>query len=98
MIQRRSWMRGGGSPLAALAALFTMLCCVGFPALIGLLSALGAGFLLKDRYLEPLLAGTLLLTLLIAGLHLWRHHRPGPFLLSLVAARSAFFPIYGIVV
>ncbi len=96
MLQRRSWMRGGGSPLAALAALFTTLCCLGFPALVGLLSALGAGFLLNDRYLEPLLAATLLLTLLIVWLHLRRHHQPGPFLLSLVAAGSVFFAIYGI--
>src|SRR6266566_3686434 len=96
MLQRRFWMRGGGSPLAALAALFTTLCCLGFPALVGLLSALGAGFLLNDRSLEPLLAGTLLLTLLIVGLHLRRHHQPGPFLLSLVAAGSVFFAIYGI--
>ena len=96
MFQRRFWMHGGGSPLAALAALFTTLCCLGLPALVGLLSALGAGFLLNDRYLEPLLAGTLLLTLLIAGLHLRRRHQPGPFLLSLVAAGSVFFAIYGI--
>ena len=96
MFQRRFWMCGGGSPLVALAALFPTLCCLGFPALVGFLSALGAGFLLNDRYLEPLLAGTLLLTLLIAGLHLRRHHQPGPFLLSLVAAGSVFFAIYGI--
>ena len=96
MLPRRFWMRGGGSGLAALAALLTTLCCLGFPALVGLLSALGAGFLLRDSYLEPLLAGTLLLTLLIAGLHLRRHYQPGPFLLSLVAAGSVFFAIYGI--
>jgi hypothetical protein len=96
MIQRRFWVRGGGSPLAALAALFTTLCCLGFPALVGFLSALGTGFLLTDRYLEPLLATTLLLTLLIAGLHLRQHHQSGPFVLSLVAAGSVFFAIYGI--
>ena len=95
MTPRRFWMRGGGSALAALAALFTTLCCLGFPALVGFLSALGAGFLLSDRYLEPLLAATLLLALLIAGLHLRRHHQPGPFLLSFVAAGSVFFAIYG---
>jgi hypothetical protein len=60
MFQRRFWMRGVGSPFVALAALFTTLCCLGFPALVGFLSALGAGFLLNDRYLEPLLAGTAL--------------------------------------
>jgi hypothetical protein len=52
--------------------------------------------LLSDRYLAPLLATTLLLTLLIAGLHLRQHHQPGPFILSLVAAGSVFFAIYGI--
>jgi len=88
-------MRGGGSPLAALAALFTTLCCLGFPALVGFLSALGAGFLLTDRYLEPLLAAALLLTLLIAGLHVRLHHQPGPFILSALAAGSVFFAIYG---
>src|SRR5229473_4202263 len=36
------------------------------------------------------------LRLLIAGLHLRRHHQSGPFLLSLVAAGSVFFAIYGI--
>lgn len=79
---------------AALATLFTTLCCLGFPALVGLLSAVGAGFFLRDRYLAPLLAATLLLTLLLAGLHLRRHRQPGPFLLSLVAAGSVFFAIY----
>src|SRR5260221_10668744 len=95
MTQRRFWMRGSGSALACLAALVTTLCCLGFPALVGFLSALGAGFLLNDRYLEPLLAATLLLTLLIVGPHLRRHHQPGPFILSLVAAGSTFFAIYG---
>src|SRR6266567_782657 len=96
MLQRRFWMRGGGSVLAAISAFVTTLCCLGVPALIGLLSALGAGFLLSDRYLAPLLAGTLLLTLLMAGFHLRRHHQPGPFILSLVAAGCVFFAIYGI--
>jgi hypothetical protein len=52
--------------------------------------------LLSDRYLAPLLAGTLLLTLLIAGLHWRRHQHVGPFALSLVAAASVFFAIYGV--
>ncbi len=96
MRQRFSWVRGGGNVLAALAALVTTLCCLGLPALVGLLSALGAGVLLNDRYLAPLLAGMLLLTLLIAGLHLRRHHQMGPFLLSVVAAGTVFLAIYGV--
>ena len=96
MTPRRSWMRGSGSALAALAALVTTLCCLGFPALVGFLSALGAGFLLSDRYLEPLLAATLLLSVVITVLHLRQHRQPGPLVLSLVAAGTAFFAIYGI--
>jgi len=96
MIQQRFWVRGGGSPLAALAAFLTTLCCLGFPALVGFLSAIGAGFLINDRVLLPLLAGTLLLTLAIAALHLRQHHQFGPFVLSLFAAGSVFFAIYGV--
>src|SRR6266851_4760980 len=96
MRQKPFVLRGSGSAFAALAAFVTTLCCLGFPALVGFLSALGAGFLINDRYLEPLLAGTLLLTLVIVGLHLRRHHQPGPFILSLLAAGSVFFAIYGI--
>ena len=96
MLQRRHWARGGGSVLTVLLALFTTLCCLGFPALVGFLAAIGAGFLVSDRYLEPLLAAALLLTLLIAGLHVRRHHQLGPFILSALAAGSVFFAIYGV--
>ncbi len=91
LLQRPRAQHGGGNLLAAFIALVTTLCCLGFPALVGLLATLGAGFLVSDRYLEPLLVGTLLLTLVIVGLHLRRHHQPGPFILSLVAAGSVFF-------
>ena len=52
--------------------------------------------MINDRVLAPLLAATLLLTLVIAGLHLRRHHQPWPFILSVVAALSVFFAIYGV--
>lgn len=96
MFQQRFWMRGSGSALAALAAFVTTLCCLGLPALVGFLSALGAGFLINDRYLEPLLAAMLLLTLAITGFHLRRHHQPWPFILSTLAAGSVFFALYGV--
>ena len=82
--------------LTALVALFTTLCCLGFPALVGVLATLGMGFLISDRYLEPLLVATLLLALVIAALHIRRHHQPGPFILSAVAAGSVFFAVYGV--
>jgi|SRR5579883_1983483 hypothetical protein len=96
MFQRQSWIQGSGSGLASLAALLTTLCCLGFPALVGFLSALGAGFLINDRYLEPLLAAMLLLTLVMTGFHLRRHRQPWPGVLSVVAAGSVFFALYGI--
>lgn len=96
MSQKPFLLRGSGSVFTALVALFGTLCCVGFPALVGVLAALGAGFLVSDRYLEPLVAAALLLTVVIAGLHLRRHHHPGPFILSLMAGGSTFFALYGI--
>lgn len=94
LLQRPRARRGGGNLLAALIALVTTLCCLGFPALVGLFATLGAGFLVSDRYLKPMLMGSLLLTLVIVGLR--RHHQPGPFILSLVAAGSVFFALYGV--
>lgn len=52
---------------------FAALCCLGFPALLAILSAIGLGFLINDAVLLPLLAGSLLITLwgLYNGI---RHH------------------------
>jgi mercuric ion transport protein len=36
-------------------SLFAALCCLGFPALVSILSAIGLGFLLNDDILRPLL-------------------------------------------
>ena len=44
-------------------SLFAALCCLGFPALLSILSAVGLGFLIKDAILFPLLFVFLALTL-----------------------------------
>jgi mercuric ion transport protein len=56
-------------------SLFAALCCLGFPALVSLLSAIGLGFLVNDAILIPLLI--LFLGLTIAGLYsgVRHHHR-----------------------
>jgi|SRR5579883_2630625 mercuric ion transport protein len=67
-------------------ALFAALCCLGFPALLSILSAIGLGFLVNDAILLPLLIVFLLAT--IAGL--WagmRHH--GSRLALVVGSASA---------
>jgi mercuric ion transport protein len=67
-------------------ALFAALCCLGFPALVSIVSAIGLGFLINDTILMPLLGISLLVTL--AGLYLGvRHH--GSWLAFVIGAASA---------
>src|SRR5438477_1396477 len=54
-------------------ALFAALCCLGFPALLSIVSTIGLGFIINDAVLMPLLVVFLLVTLI--GLYLGiRHH------------------------
>jgi len=48
-----------GAPGGALVGTFAALCCAGAPGALGLLSAVGAGFLINDLILLPLLAAAL---------------------------------------
>jgi len=67
-------------------SLFAALCCLGFPALLSILGAIGLGFLINDAILFPLLAVFLLVTL--SGLYLGiRHH--GSWLAVVVGVVSA---------
>jgi hypothetical protein len=43
-------------------SVFAALCCLGFPALLSILSAIGLGFLINDAVLLPLLIVFLLVT------------------------------------
>jgi hypothetical protein len=44
-------------------SLFGALCCLGFPALVSILSAIGLGLLINDDILRPLLIGFLLVAI-----------------------------------
>ena len=44
-------------------ALFAALCCLGFPALLAVVSAVGLAFLINDAALIPLLAAFLVVAL-----------------------------------
>ena len=67
-------------------SLFAALCCLGFPALLSIVGAIGLGFLINDAILLPLLAVFLLVTL--GGLFLGiRHH--GSWLAFVVGVVSA---------
>ncbi len=67
-------------------SLFATLCCLGFPALLSILSALGLGFLINDTILLPLLVVFLALTLYGLYHGYQRHSRPGAVLLGGVSA------------
>ena len=73
----------GGTVLAAL-------CCLGFPALLAVVSAIGLGFLVKNAILVPLLVAFLLIAL--AGLYLGtrRHGQWWAFGLGLASALLMF--------
>lgn len=78
--QRHSDKLGtGGSLLAAL-------CCLGTPAIVAFLTSVGAGFLINDLILLPLLAVSLFAALW--GLEKGReaHRNPGPLQLGTAGA------------
>lgn len=75
-------------------SIFAALCCLGFPALLSILSAIGLGFLINDAILLPLLAIFLVVTLI--GLYVgMRHHgQPWAFILGLTSAVITFVFIF----
>ena len=75
-------------------SIFAALCCLGFPALLSILSAIGLGFLINDAILLPLLAIFLVVTLI--GLYVgMRHHgQPWAFALGLISAVVTFVFIF----
>lgn len=76
-------------------SLFAALCCLGFPALISILSAIGLGFIVNDAILIPLLIVFLLVSL--GGLYLGvRHH--GSWLAFIVGTSSAIVMFISIAV
>jgi len=54
-------------------SLFAALCCLGFPALLSILTAVGLGFLIRDAILIPMLVVFLALTLYGLYLGIRRH-------------------------
>lgn len=71
-------------------SLFTLLCCLGFGPLIALLSAIGAGFLVNDAVLAPLLVAFLVIGGIGIGVTYRRHRRIGPLLVHIAGAVAVF--------
>lgn len=72
--------------IGAGGSLFAALCCLGFPALLSILSAIGLGFLLHDAVLLPLLFVFVILTNLGLWMGVRRHGSRRAFFLGVVAS------------
>lgn len=82
---------------------FAVLCCIGAPALIGALGTIGAGFLINDKFLLPLLGLSLVLSSIGLVSSYKRKHKVWPLvagilgIITLVAGMIFFFVQRGIV-
>ena len=91
-IDEGRWMRHldkigvGGS-------LFAALCCLGFPALLSLLLAVGLGFLIKDAVLIPLLVAFLVVALVGLARGMRHHHRAWALILGAAGAIVTFVSV-----
>lgn len=79
--------------IGAGGTVFAALCCLGFPALLSVVSAVGLGFIVNDAVLMPLLVVFLAVALL--GLYLGTLHHHNPWALILGAASvAALFSVF----
>jgi mercuric ion transport protein len=77
-----------------LGSVFAALCCIGFPVLVGLLGTIGAGFLINDKFLFPLLALSLSLSLYgLISAYKKRHHL-WPLILGIMGGAIIFPSIF----
>ncbi len=73
-------------PGIGVSALPKLMCPACWPAYAGIVSALGLGFLISEKYLLPLTAGFLAVTAVALGFRASRRHGHGPLGLGVVAA------------
>ncbi len=71
-------------------SLIAAACCLGLPFIIAGVTALGAGFLIQDRYLLPLLAVFLLISIGGTALSVKRHGQKAPVIVSIAGAGLTF--------
>ncbi|MCK8604201.1 MerC domain-containing protein [Desulfoferrobacter suflitae] len=69
-------------------SLFALMCCLGFGPLIAIVSAVGAGFIINDAILAPLLFFFLLLGAVGLVITRRRHRRWSPLAVHLASATA----------
>jgi mercuric ion transport protein len=75
-------------------SLFAALCCLGLPALVFILSAIGLGFLINDDILRPLLIVFLLIAILGLALGMRHHGSPWAAIIGVLSAVTVYASIY----
>ncbi len=90
----RSFWKRHTDKVGVVGSVFTALCCLGFPALLSILSAIGLGFLINDAVLLPLLIIFLLATIVGFALGMREHHRAAAFVIGLISAAGLFIFIF----
>jgi len=89
----KSFWKRHSDKVGVVGSIFAALCCLGFPALLSILSAIGLGFLINDAVL-PLLIVFLLVTLLGLALGMREHHRASALLIGIASAAGVFIFIF----
>src|SRR6266852_6277955 len=67
-------------------ATIASLCCLGVPAILSVVSAIGLGFVIRDAVLAPLLIFSLALVVFGLARGLRRHRRRPPFVIGALAS------------
>ncbi len=71
-------------------SVFAALCCLGFPALVAILSAIGLGFLINDDILRPLMIVFLLVAILGLALGMRHHGSPWALIVGILSAVTLY--------
>jgi mercuric ion transport protein len=69
-------------------------CCLGLPAIVSIVTAIGLGFLIKDAVLLPLMVVFLALTVLGLYLSFRVHRQPWPLILGSASSIGAFVFVF----
>lgn len=79
---------------STLGAAFAAACCLGLTAVVSAITALGAGFLIRDAVLIPLYVALLALSLWLLYRSARSHGGLGPFWLGAAGAAVAFIGLW----
>jgi mercuric ion transport protein len=90
---RREYVRMRASILGSIGSALAALCCGGVPVVLGVISAVGLGFLINDMILLPLVALSLGVAFWGLGRGVSRHRSPSVVVLG---GEGAVFMVAGI--